>query len=50
MNNYIEVIFSYINDSFKYYINDFLKWSDNYLSNQTNIFGINPDEDTLEDY
>ena len=43
MNNYIELIF--------YYIHDFLEWSSNNLYyKQDNIFGINPDEDTLEDY
>lgn len=43
MNNYIELIF--------YYINDFLEWSSNNLNiKQNNIFGINPDEDILEDY
>lgn len=39
MNNYIELILCYINN--------FLEWSN---LRQDNIFGINPDEDTLEDY
>jgi hypothetical protein len=42
MNNYIELILNYIHD--------FLEWSNNLYFKQDNIFGIKPDEDTLEDY
>lgn len=43
MNNYIEMMMSYIVD--------FFEWTSNiYHYRQQNIFGINPYEDTLEDY
>lgn len=47
-----DYIYDFINNYVFYNIHDFLEWScDVYQrTRQTNIFGITPDEDRLEDY